>query len=67
MIPRRGVLRRVGDKTGSGANNTTNDLAVLWPPGRAPILVMAYDVEARAPEDERNAVLAEVGRLAASP
>jgi beta-lactamase class A len=29
---------RVGDKTGSGANNATNDIAVLWPPGRAPML-----------------------------
>lgn len=56
---------RVGDKTGSGANNVTNDIAVIWPPGRAPIIVAAYYAEARASEDERNAVLAEVGRLAA--
>jgi beta-lactamase class A len=57
---------RVGDKTGSGGNNTTNDVAVIWPPGRAPIVVAAYYAEARASEDERNAVLAEVGRLAAA-
>ena len=55
---------RVGDKTGSGANNTTNDIAVIWPPGREPIVVAAYYAEARASDDERNAVLAEVGRLA---
>ena len=55
---------RVGDKTGSGHNNATNDVAVIWPPGRAPIIVTAYYVEARASEDERNAVLSEVGRLA---
>jgi beta-lactamase class A len=55
---------RVGDKTGGGSNNTTNDIAVIWPPGRAPILVTAYYTEARATDDERNAVLAEVGRLA---
>lgn len=57
---------RVGDKTGSGANNATNDIAVIWPPARAPILVTAYYAEARAADDERNAVLAEVGRLAAT-
>jgi beta-lactamase class A len=55
---------RVGDKTGSGSNNATNDIAIIWPPGRAPILVTAYYAEASATDDERNAVLAEVGRLA---
>jgi beta-lactamase class A len=57
---------RVGDKTGSGSNNATNDIAVIWPPDRAPILVTAYYAEARATDDERNAILAEVGRLAAT-
>jgi len=57
---------RVGDKTGSGPNNATNDIAVIWPPMRAPIVVAAYYAEARASEDQRNAVLAEVGRLASS-
>src|SRR5262245_1001895 len=55
---------RVGDKTGGGSNGATNDIAVVWPPDRAPILVTAYYAEARATDDERNAVLAEVGRLA---
>lgn len=57
---------RVGDKTGTGANNATNDIAVIWPPGRAPIVVTAYYAESRASEDERNAILSEVGRFAAS-
>jgi beta-lactamase class A len=57
---------RVGDKTGSGANNATNDIAVIWPPGRAPIIVAAYYAEARASDEERSAVLADVGRLAAA-
>lgn len=58
---------RVADKTGSGANHETNDVGVLWPPGRAPIVVAAYYVGAGASsDDERNAVLAEVGRLAAA-
>lgn len=57
---------RVGDKTGAGENNTTNDVAVLWPPGRAPLIVTALYTASRGSEDERNAVLAEVGRLAAA-
>jgi beta-lactamase class A len=55
---------RVGDKTGGGSNGATNDIAVIWPPDRAPILVAAYYAQARATDEERNAVLAEVGRLA---
>lgn len=58
---------RIGDKTGSGAYATTNDVAVLWPPGRAPIVVTAYYTGAEASSDDRDAVLAEVGRLATSP
>jgi beta-lactamase class A len=51
---------QVGDKTGSGANNTTNDIAVVWPPKRAPIIVTTYYTAARASADERDAVLSEV-------
>lgn len=56
---------RVGDKTGSG-DATTNDVAVIWPPGRKPILVAAYLTEAKVDGDGRNAILAEVGRIVAS-
>jgi len=33
---------RIGDKTGSGARNATNDIAIMWPPGRQPIIVAVY-------------------------
>ena len=33
---------RVGDKTGSNGDNTTNDVAIIWPGQRAPVLVAAY-------------------------
>lgn len=64
---RAGLPKRwkVGDKTGSGGNNATNDIAVIWPPDRAPLIVAAYYVDARATSDQRNAVLADVGRIAA--
>jgi beta-lactamase class A len=56
---------RVGDKTGAGGNGATNDVAVLWPPKRAPILVAAYLAEPRVAVEERYAIIAEVGRLVA--
>jgi beta-lactamase class A len=56
---------RVADKTGGGGNAATNDIAVLWPPGRAPIVVAVYFAQSSAPDEARNGVVAEVGRLAA--
>ncbi|MFT3927675.1 MAG: class A beta-lactamase [Myxococcales bacterium] len=52
-----------GDKTGMCANGATNDVAVLWPPDGKPILVAAYSVDSPASEEERNGVLAAVGRV----
>ena len=56
---------RVGDKTGSGGHNATNDVAILWPPGRAPVLVAAYYVGSQAADAVRNTVLAAAGKLVA--
>jgi beta-lactamase class A len=57
---------RVGDKTGSNAGNTTNDIAIVWPENQPPILIAAYLTECAGPETKRNAVLADVARLIAS-
>ena len=56
---------REGDKTGTGPkiNNSVNDVAVLWPPHRAPILVAAFYAYSQEPDTQREAVLASVGRL----
>jgi beta-lactamase class A len=56
---------RVGDKTGSGKNGATNDIAICWLPHRAPILITAYFVGSGASYADRCAALAEVGRIAA--
>ncbi len=56
----------VGNKTGSGFRGETNDIAVAWPPGRAPILIASYYKGSTAPDAARDAVLAEVGRIVAS-
>jgi len=57
---------RIGDKTGSGANNASNDVAVIWPTNRAPMIVTVYYTHSRADAAQVNAVMAEVGRLVAS-
>jgi beta-lactamase class A len=57
---------RVGDKTGSNGENTTNDVAIIWPPRQAPVLVAAYLTACAGSEAKRNAVLAQVGRLVAA-
>ncbi len=56
---------RVGDKTGSGANGTANILAILWPPGRPPILAAVYYTGSPESADIRNAAHAEIGRIIA--
>lgn len=53
---------RAGDKTGAGDRGTNNDVAVFWPPRRAPLVVAAYLTGSPAPWAQRNAALAAVGR-----
>jgi beta-lactamase class A len=57
---------QVGDKTGTGNNGVTNDIAVVWPPDRPPIVVAAYLAESPASDDERNVVMKEIGRIVAT-
>lgn len=57
---------RVGDKTGSGAHGTSNDIAVVWPLGRAPLIITAYLTQTDQPEDKRNATFAAIGRAVAA-
>jgi beta-lactamase class A len=55
---------RVGEKTGSN-DFQNNDVAILWPPGRKPLLVAAYYENETTDTDGRSAVLAAVGRIVA--
>jgi beta-lactamase class A len=54
---------RAADKTGSNGEHTSNDIAVLWPPDKPPIIVAAYITQCTGPESKRAAMLAEIGRL----
>lgn len=57
---------RIGDRTGTGANGSANDVAICWPPNRQPILVTAYFTGSRASDADRSAALAEVARISAA-
>lgn len=54
---------QVGDKTGSGDYGTTNDVAVLWPPGKAPIIVALYFTQREKEAKSRDDVLASATRI----
>ena len=61
----RGTLQRLIDE----GHIKVNDLAITWPPGKAPVVITAYfdssrRTNATQPADE--AALAEVGRIAAA-
>ena len=53
----------VGDRTGRGLNGATNDIAIMWLPEQPPIFVVVFFSESNADQADREAVLAEVGRL----
>jgi beta-lactamase class A len=64
---------RAGDKTGTAQadamTDKCNDIAIAFPPGKAPLIITAYydtDEHSNDTRDEDQAVLAEVGRLAAA-
>jgi beta-lactamase class A len=54
---------RVADKTGANGEHTSNDIAVIWPAGKPPIIVAAYITQCTGPESKRAAMLAEIGQL----
>jgi beta-lactamase class A len=56
---------RAGDKGGTG-DTETNDVAILRPPGRAPLIVTAYYASSAGDLPARETVLREVGTLVAN-
>jgi beta-lactamase class A len=62
----------VGDKTGTGIptndfgdSDTANDIAIAWPPNRAPLIITVYLTQSKLRAAQREAAIASVGRLAA--
>jgi beta-lactamase class A len=60
---------RIGAKTGNGDRATSNEIAIVWPPGRAetkPIIIAAYYTNSKANERQQGATLAAVARIVAA-
>jgi beta-lactamase class A len=55
----------VGDKTGRGSNGATNDIAIIRPPNRAPILLAIYSGGSTATANDRVAAIAEAAKIVA--
>jgi len=53
---------RIADKTGAGANGSRNNIAVIWPSGRKPVVIAIYITQTTASFEARNAAIAEIGR-----
>jgi beta-lactamase class A len=50
-----------GDKTGTGERGATNDVAIIWPPERQPILIAAYLSDSQASVEALDAAHARIG------
>jgi len=56
---------QVGDKTAGGINGVNNDLAIIWPPQRAPILLGIFVERANRTDEGLPQVIAEATRVVA--
>ena len=54
----------VGDRTGTGPEGSTSDIAVLFPPGRRPVLMVVYISGSNLGAAEASALHAELARIA---
>jgi beta-lactamase class A len=54
---------QVGDKTGTGDYGTANDIALLWPPRRSPIVLSIYTTQGEKDAKARNDIIASAARI----
>lgn len=53
----------IGDKTGGGRYGTANDIAVLWPPQRSPVIAAIYTTRREETATPRNELIAAAARV----
>lgn len=53
----------IADKTGSGAYGTANDIAVLWPEHRAPVVVAIYTSQRKKAAKPRDDIIAAAAKV----
>lgn len=57
---------KVADKTGTGAYGSANDIGVIWPEGRAPIVLSIYTVQYAKDSKARSDIVAAATRIVAA-
>ncbi|GJE28722.1 class A beta-lactamase [Methylobacterium organophilum] len=57
---------RVGDKTGTGERGSANDVGLLQPPGKAPLVVAVFLTGSSLGLEPRDAAIAAVARMVAA-
>lgn len=53
----------IADRTGAGGHGSRAITAVIWPVGRKPVVAAIYMTETNASFADRNAAIADIGRL----
>lgn len=56
---------RIADRTGAGGHGARGIIAAAWPPGRPPVVIAVYLAQTRLSLDDRDTVIADVGRALA--
>lgn len=54
---------KIGDKTGTGDYGTANDVGIVWPVGRAPVIVAIYTTRNVKNAEPRNDTIAAASRV----
>ena len=55
---------QVADKTGTGSYGSANDIAVVYPPGRAPVILAVYTRQRTKDAEARSDIIAKAARIA---
>lgn len=50
----------VADKTGAGGNGSRNNIGVIWPDDRKPVVIAVYITQTAASFDDRNKAIADI-------
>ncbi len=56
---------RTGDKTGSGSQGESNDVAVVWPPARPPLVITVFTAPTNPKATNGKATIAEAAGIVA--
>ncbi|MYM94099.1 class A beta-lactamase [Duganella vulcania] len=54
---------QVADKTGTGDYGTTNDIGVIWQPGKAPVALVVYFTQPGKDDKARSEIIAEATKI----